>query len=136
MTGWLPLVSRELSHPAGYRIRTWTWAEAVARLEEFTGADLLPMRDFIAEIAASPYAGLLFPAASMDTVLVARIPDFSCSEPHLRMKYDFQTRQVTFLCWVDPYSQQTWTTQVPIGRAFAHFEHLMLCRLRWCQRKK
>jgi len=130
----VPMVSPELSRPAGYKIRTWTWPEAVARLDEFTGTALQPMRDFVAEIAASPYSGLLFPAASMDAVLVGRIPNFSCYEPHLRMKYAFRTRQVTFLYWADPYSQQTWTTRAPITRAFAHFEHLMLRRLRWCRR--
>ena len=132
----VPMVSLELSRPAGYKIRTWTWAEAVARLEEFRGNVLRPMRDFVAEIAASPFAELLFPAASMDAVLVARTPDFSCYEPHLRMKYDFRTRQVTFLYLVDPSSQQTWKTQVPVSRAFAHFEHLMLRRLRWCRRRE
>jgi len=129
-----PMVSLELSRPAGYKIRTWTWPEAVARLEGFSGNSLRPMRDFVAEIAASPYAALLFPAASMDGVLVGRIPDFSCYEPHLFMRYDVRTRRVTFTYWVDPYSQQRWTTQAPVGRAFAHFEHLMLRRLRWCRR--
>jgi hypothetical protein len=126
--------NRELIRPDGYPIRTGAWANAVTRLEGLEGAALRPMRDFVAEIAASPYAGLVYPASSMDAVLVVRLPNFSCYEPHLRMQYNFRTRQITFTYWVDPYSGQRWTTQVPIGRAFAHFEHLMLRRLRWCRR--
>ena len=89
------------------------------------------MRDLIAEIAASPYASGLFPAASMDAVLVGRIPNFPCNEPHLRIWYNYITRQVTFTYFVEPFSNQRWEVKVPVGRAYAHFQHLMLRRLRW-----
>lgn len=125
---------RELIRPTGYPILTSTWTKAVTRLDGFKGTELRPMRDFVAEIAASPYAGLLYPASSMDAVLVGRVPNFSCFEPYLRMQYNFRTRQLTFTYWVDPASGQSWTTKVPISRAFVHFEHLMLRRLRWCRR--
>jgi hypothetical protein len=101
------------------------------RLDQFKGNALKPMRDFIAQIADSRFAAALFPASSMDAVLVGRIPDFPCFEPHLRLWYNWRTRQVEFTYVVDPYSQATWTTKVPIERAFIHFQHVMFRRLRW-----
>ena len=129
------MFSRELIRPAGYPVRTWTWAEAVARLDGFHGTTLRPMRDFVAQIAVSPYAQALFVASSMDAVLVGRIPNFPCFEPHLRMEYNSRTRTVEFTYVVDPYSQQIWHTQAPIARAFTHFEHLMSRRLRWFRKQ-
>ena len=126
---------RELIRPAGFPWRTWSWKEAVARLDGFKGPTLKPMRDFVAQIAASPYADALFTAPSMDVVLVGRIPNFSCYEPHLRMEYNSGTRAVEFTYIVDPYSQLTWRTQAPIAKAFAHFEHLMHRRLRWFRKQ-
>jgi hypothetical protein len=122
---------RELIRPTGHPIRTWSWAEQVQRLEEFKGNALKPMRNFVAEISASPYADSLFPAPSMDAVLVGRVPNFPCFEPHLRLWYNWRSGQVEFTYVVDPYSQATWTTKVPIDRAYIHFQHIMLRRLRW-----
>jgi len=122
---------RELIRPDGYPVRTWTWAEAVARLDSFKGNAIKPMRDFVAQIAGSPYAASLFPASSMDAVLIGRIPNFPAFEPHLRLWYNWRTGQVEFIYLVDPYSNARWTTQVPIERAFIHFQHLMLRRPRW-----
>jgi hypothetical protein len=126
---------RELIRPDGYPVRTWTWAEAVARLDGFEGTSLKPMRDFMGQIAASPYAESLFTAPSMNAVLVGRIPNFPGYEPHLRMEYNRRTRAVEFSYVVDPYSQQIWRTQAPIARAFTHFEHLMQRRLRWFRKQ-
>jgi hypothetical protein len=89
------------------------------------------MRDFVAQIAGSPYAASLFPASSMDAVLIGRIPNFPAFEPHLRLWYNWRTGLVEFVYLVDPYSNALWKTQVPIERAFIHFQHLMLRRLRW-----
>jgi len=126
---------RELVRPAGYPVRTWTWQEAVARLDGFTGGTLKPMRDFVAQIAGLPYAEALFTAPSMDVVLVGRIANFSCYEPHLRMEYNRRTRAVEFTYVVDPCSNQMWKTQAPIARAFTHFEYLMQRRLRWFRKQ-
>jgi hypothetical protein len=89
------------------------------------------MRDFVAEVAASPYARALFPCASMDAVLIGRVPDFSLYEPHLRILFNARTRQFKFTYLADPVSSERWETRAPVGRAYAHFEHLMLRRLRW-----
>ena len=125
---------RELVRPTGYPIRTWTWTEAIQHLDEFRGTTLRPMRDFVAAIAGSAYARFLFPGASMDAVLIGRLPDFNSYEPHLRIHYTPRTRLVTFTYFTDPYSYQRWTTNTPMSRAFSHFEHLMLRRLRWCRK--
>ena len=88
------------------------------------------MQRFIAEIAASPFSSGLFPAASMDAVLVGRIENFPVNEPHLRLWYNYITRQVTFTYFSDTYAPR-WETKVPVARAFEHFRHLMVRRLRW-----
>jgi hypothetical protein len=124
---------RELVRPPGYTIPTRTWTEVIANLDGF-GAPLRPMRDFVAAIAGSDYARFLFPCSSMDAILIGRLPDFSCYEPHLRTQYNPRTRQVTFTYFTDPYSGQRWTTNTPMNRVFSHFEHLMLRRLRWCRK--
>jgi hypothetical protein len=130
------VITRTYNPLHDYRHRTWTWQEAVARLEGFRGKALRPMRDFIAEVAASPYAQALFPCASMDAVLIGRVPDFSSFEPHLRVWYNARTQQVKFTYIADPVSSDRWETRVPVGRAYVHFEHLMLRRLRWFRSNK
>jgi hypothetical protein len=94
------------------------------------------MRDFIAQVAASPYAQQLFPCASMDAVLIGRVPHFSSYEPHLRVWYNSRTRQFKFTYIADPASNERWETQAPASRVFVHFEHLMLRRLRWFRSNK
>jgi len=113
-----------------YHIRTFTWTEAIEHLDGLCGTTFRPMRDFVAAIAASAYSRFLFPGSSMDAVLIGRLPDFNSYEPHLCIQYNPRTQQVTFTYFTDPYSYQRWTTNTPIIRAFAHFEHLMLRRLR------
>src|SRR4029453_813557 len=108
-----------------YHYRTWTWEDAIARLDGFRGRTLRPMRDFIAQVASSQYAQALFPCASMDAVLIGRVPDFSPYEPHLRIWYNSRTRQVKFTYITDPASNERWETQAPVSRAFVHFDHLM-----------
>jgi hypothetical protein len=125
---------RELVRPAGYPIHTFTWTEAIAHLDDFCGTNFRAMRDFVAAIAGSAYSRFLFPCSTMDAVLIGRPPDFNSYEPHLRIQYNPRTRQMTFTYFTDPYSYQRWTTNTPINRAFAHFEHLMLRRLRWCRK--
>jgi len=125
---------RELVRSTGYPIHTWTWTEAIELLDSFRDTRFRPMRDFVAAIAASAYARFLFPGASMDAVLIGRVPDFNCYEPHLRIQYNPRTGQVTFTYFTDPNSNQRWTTNTPMNRAFSHFEHLMLRRLRWCRK--
>lgn len=114
-----------------YPYRTSTWPDQVARIEQFEGQLLRPMRDFTTEVAASAYARALFPCASMDTLLIGRVPDFSACEPHLRVWFNARTRQFEFTYVSNPASNERWETRAPIGRAYAHFEHLMLRRLRW-----
>jgi hypothetical protein len=125
------VITRTYNRAYGYPCRTWTWQEQVARIEGFRGHALRPMRDFIAEVASSPYARALFPCASMDAVLIGRVPNFSSYEPHLRVWYNCRSRQFKFTYCADPASNERWETQAPAGRAYAHFEHLMLRRLRW-----
>ena len=66
----------------------------------------------------------------MDAVLIGRIENFPCGEPHLRLWYNYITKQVVFTYFADLYAQR-WETKVPIGRAYDHFHHLMIRRLRW-----
>ena len=111
--------------------RTWTWPEQIARIEQFEGTSLLPLRDFIKEVAASPYAAALFPASSMDAFLIGRTANFSHHEPHLRVWYNSVTRQFKFTYIQNQSLKRLWETSAPKGRAFAHFEYLMQRRLRW-----
>ncbi len=127
-----------VSQPIFRRGITWhtqSWAAVDDRLAQFRGAQLAPMRSFIAEIAASPYAQGLFPCSSMDSLRIARIPDFSDYEPHIWVWYNSATRQFRFTYFDAPGTgSPCWETRAPAMRGFPHFEHLLLRRLRWFTR--
>jgi len=52
-------------------------------------------------------------------------------EAKLGVRLSPRSRQFKFTYYADPASNERWETQAPAGRAYAHFEHLMLRRLRW-----
>jgi hypothetical protein len=113
---------------------TTTWDEAVAAIDSFKVPALGPMREFVAAIARSPFAAGLFPSPGVHAVLIGRIPSFPPNEPHLSVHYDRGNRHFEFTYVENPFARDNWKTRVPIGRAFPHFEHLMLRRLRWFTR--
>ncbi len=114
---------------------TQPWSAVAERFARLRGSRLAPMRNFIAEVAASPYAQGLFPCCSMDSLRIARIPDFSDYEPHIWVWYNSATCQFRFTYFDAPRTGGSrWETHAPAMRGFAHFEHLLLRRLRWFAR--
>jgi len=113
---------------------TTTWEQAVAILDSYKVGALVPMREFVAAVSRSPYASALFPSPGVHSVRIGRISSFPANEPHLSVRYDRGSRHFEFTYVENPFAKDNWTTRVPIARAFPHFEHLLLRRLRWFTR--
>lgn len=123
-----------LHRPAGYPSFTTTWDEAVNILAAHDIPLIAPLVKFAEQVARSPYASGTFPSPGVFHFLIGRIPGFPAYEPHLRLVFDRVKRDFEFSYLSDPYSREVWTTRAPSLRAFQHFEHLMLRRLRWFSR--
>jgi len=90
------------------------------------------MKDLVEQIAASEFAGRLYPITSMYALCISDLPEFDLEREMLRITFDSKSGQVKleYQETVSPLYKR-WTKLCPPDQAFASFVRFLKLK-NWC----
>ena len=107
-----------------YKAHTWNSVIERYRDQSKKNKGFKPIADLAERLSKSPYAGGIYPMASMNTILLAQTPEFDPNREVLAIDYDFEKGSFTlkFREHADP-KRKSWTKYCPPEEVYSGVVH-------------